>query len=210
MLKAHSKCDNFLELKTEIINLINEVEKNLNEYDEIIDIFIDLLSNEKKKLKDKIKIKLIEVISSFIINEYFYKNIIENYKEEVFEIIVGNINSSDYGIRKKIIKIVEYITGKRDFILTDYLVKNKLLYFIKSAIDPSVTYCSDEKLILGALKVIDNLLSIGEVFKKLNGINSILIEFINIGGRDLLDSLLCNKSELIYNNSLQLIKQYLS
>ena len=197
-------------MKTDIINLINEVEKNLNEYDEIIDIFIDLLSNEKKKLKDKIKIKLIGLISSFIKNEYFYKNVIENYKEEILGIILDNINSSDYGIRKKIIKILEYITGKRDFILTDYLVKNKLLYFIKSAIDPSVTYCSDEKLILGALKVIDNLLSIGEVFKKLNGINSILIDFINIGGRDLLDSLLCNKSELIYNNSLQLIKQYLS
>ena len=211
ILKAHSKCDNFLELKTNIINLINEVEKNMNEYDEIIDIFLDLLSNgKKKKIKDRIKIKLIEVISSFIKNEYFYKNVMENYKEEIFEIIVSNINSSDYIIRKKIIKIVEYITGKRDFILTDYLVKNKLLYFIKSAIDPTVTYCSNEKLILGALKVIDNLLSIGEVFKKLNGINSILIEFVNIGGRDLLDNLLCNKSELIYNNSLQLIKQYLN
>jgi len=211
ILKAHSKCGNSLELKTNIINLINEVEKNLNEYDEIINIFIDLLSNgKKKKLKDKIKIKLIEVISSFIKNEYFYKNVIENYKEEVFEIIIGNINSSDYSIRKKIIKILEYITGKRDFILVNYLVKNKILYYIKSSIDPSVTYCSDEKLILGALKVIDNLLSIGEVFKKLNGINSILIDFINIGGRDLLDSLLCNKSELIYNNSMDLIKQYLS
>lgn len=211
ILKAHSKCDNFLELKTNIINLINEVEKNMNEYDEIIDIFLDLLSNgKKKKIKDRIKIKLIEVISSFIKNEYFYKSVMENYKEEIFEIIVSNINSSDYIIRKKIIKIVEYITGKRDFILTDYLVKNKLLYFIKSAIDPTVTYCSNEKLILGALKVIDNLLSIGEVFKKLNGINSILIEFVNIGGRDLLDNLLCNKSELIYNNSLQLIKQYLN
>jgi len=211
ILKAHSKCGNSLELKTNIINLINEVEKNLNEYDEIINIFIDLLSNgKKKKLKDKIIIKLIEVISSFIMNEYFYKNVIENYKEEVFEIIIGNINSSDYGIRKKIIKILEYITGKRDFILVNYLVKNKILYYIKSSIDPSVTYCSDEKLILGALKVIDNLLSIGEVFKKLNGINSILIDFVNIGGRDLLDSLLCNKSELIYNNSLDLIKQYFS
>ena len=211
ILKAHSKCDNFLELKTNIINLINEVEKNMNEYDEIIDIFLDLLSNgKKKKIKDRIKIKLIEVISSFIKNEYFYKSVMENYKEEIFEIIVSNINSSDYIIRKKIIKIVEYITGKRDFILTDYLVKNKLLYFIKNAIDPTVTYCSNEKLILGALKVIDNLLSIGEVLKKLNGINSILIEFVNIGGRDLLDNLLCNKSELIYNNSLQLIKQYLN
>ena len=211
ILKAHSKCYNFLELKTDIINLINEVEKNLNEYDEIIEIFINLLlKGKKKKLKDKIKIKIIDVISSFIKNEYFYKNVIENYKEEIFGIIVDNINSSDYGIRKKIIKILEYITGKRDFILIDYLVKNKLLHFIKKAIDPSVTYCTDEKLILGSLKVIDNLLSIGEIFKKLNGINSILIDFINIGGRDLLDSLLCNKSELIYNNSLQLIKLYLS
>ena len=211
ILKAHSKCYNFLELKTDIINLINEVEKNLNEYDEIIEIFINLLlKGKKKKLKDKIKIKIIDVISSFIKNEYFYKNVIENYKEEIFGIIVDNINSSDYGIRKKIIKILEYITGKRDFILIDYLVKNKLLHFIKKAIDPSVTYCTDEKLILGSLKVIDNLLSIGEIFKKLNRINSILIDFINIGGRDLLDSLLCNKSELIYNNSLQLIKLYLS
>ena len=211
ILKAHSNCGNSLELKACIIKLINEVEKNLNEYDEIIDIFIDLLSNKKmKKLKDKIKIKLIEVISCFIKNEYFYKNVIENYKEEVFGIILGNINSSDYGIRNKAIKIVKYVTDKRDFILINYLMKNKLLYFIKNAIDPSITYCSDEKLILSALKVIDNLLSIGEVFKKLNGINSVLNDFVNIGGRELLDSLLCNKNESIYNISLELIKQYLS
>ena len=92
--------------------------------------------------------------------------------------------------------------------MIDYLVKNKIIYYIKNAIDPTITYCNDEKLILGALKIINNLLSIGELFKKLHGINSILVNFENIGGKELLDNLLCNKSEYVYNASLEIIERY--
>ena len=100
------------------------------------------------------------------------------------------------------------MTNKRDFILADCLMKNKILNYIKNAIDPNVTYCNDEKLLMGALKIIDNLISIGEIFKKLNGVNSVLIDFENIGGKELLDSLLCNRSELVYNTSFKIIERY--
>ena len=116
-----------------------------------------------------------------------------------------------YGILHKIISLtVEEIctTNKRDFILADYLVKNKILYYIKNAIDPNITYCHDERIILGALKIIDNLLSIGEIFKKLHGINSVLVNFENIGGKELLENLLCNKYESVYNFSQQIIDRY--
>ena len=208
IIKLHSKSWISNELKLNIINLITDIQQNLNENDEIIDIFIYLLTTKKLKLKEKIKIKLIEVISAFLQNEYFFKDIIEYNKDDLLEIILNYINSSNYDIRKKIIKIVNNITNKRDFLLTDYLVKNKIIYYIKNAIDPTITYCNDEKLILGALKIINNLLSIGELFKKLHGINSILVNFENIGGKELLDNLLCNKSEYVYNASLEIIERY--
>ena len=208
IIKLHSKSWISNELKLNIINLITDIQQNLNENDEIIDIFIYLLTTKKLKLKENIKIKLIEVISAFLQNEYFFKDIIEYNKDDLLEIIFNYINSSNYDIRKKIIKIVKNITNKRDFLLTDYLVKNKIIYYIKNAIDPTITYCNDEKLILGALKIINNLLSIGELFKKLHGINSILVNFENIGGKELLDNLLCNKSEYVYNASLEIIERY--
>ena len=206
IIKSQHNSSSSNELKLNIINLIKNIEQNLNEYDEIIDIFIYYLLSTK--LKEKIIIKLIEALSSFIRNEKFYKDIIENQKDDIIEIIIKYINSSNYEIRKKIIKIIEYMTNKRDFILADCLMKNKILNYIKNAIDPNVTYCNDEKLIMGALKVIDNLISIGEIFKKLNGVNSVLIDFENIGGKELLDSLLCNRSELVYNTSLKIIERY--
>ena len=92
--------------------------------------------------------------------------------------------------------------------MADYLIKNKILYYIKNAIDPNITYCIDEKMILGALKIIENLISIGEIFKNLNGFNPVLVNFENIGGKELLDNLLCNKSEIVYNSSLKIIEQY--
>ena len=208
IIKLHSKSWISNELKLNIINLITDIQQNLNENDEIIDIFIYLLTTKKLKLKEKIKIKLIEVISAFLQNDYFFKDIIEYNKDDLLEIILNYINSSNYDIRKKIIKIVNNITNKRDFLLTDYLVKNKIIYYIKNAIDPTITYCNDEKLILCALKIINNLLSIGELFKKLHGINSILVNFENIGGKELLDNLLCNKSEYVYNASLEIIERY--
>lgn len=208
IIKLHSKSWISNELKLNIINLITDIQQNLNENDEIIDIFIYLLTTKKLKLKENIKIKLIEVISAFLQNDYFFKDIIEYNKDDLLEIILNYINSSNYDIRKKIIKIVNNITNKRDFLLTDYLVKNKIIYYIKNAIDPTITYCNDEKLILGALKIINNLLSIGELFKKLHGINSILVNFENIGGKELLDNLLCNKSEYVYNASLEIIERY--
>ena len=208
IIKLHSKSWISNELKLNIINLITDIQQNLNENDEIIDIFIYLLTTKKLKLKENIKIKLIEVISAFLQNEYFFKDIIEYNKDDLLEIIFNYINSSNYDIRKKIIKIVNNITNKRDFLLIDYLVKNKIIYYIKNAIDPTITYCNDEKLILCALKIINNLLSIGELFKKLHGINSILVNFENIGGKELLDNLLCNKSEYVYNASLEIIERY--
>ena len=92
--------------------------------------------------------------------------------------------------------------------MADYLIKNKILYYIKNAIDPNITYCIDEKMILGALKIIENLISIGEIFKKLHGINSVLINFENIGGKELLENLLCNKHDSVYNYSQKIIDRY--
>jgi hypothetical protein len=208
LIKMHSKSFVPNDLKLNFIHLINDIEQNLSENDEIIDIFIYFLTNKKIKIKEKIKIKLVEALSSLIFNDFFFKNIIENHKEDLLDVIINYINSSNYNIRKKIIKIVELLTNKRDFILADYLVKNKILYYIKNAIDPNITYCHDEKIILGALKIIDNLLSIGEIFKKLHGINSVLVNFENIGGKELLENLLCNKYESVYNFSQQIIDRY--
>ena len=208
MIKFSSKSLIPNELKLKINNLLNDIEVNLNDDEGIIDIFLNFLLTKKIKTKEKILLKLIETILSFIKNDYYYKNILENNKEEIIDIISKYINSANYKIRKKIVKIVEIMTNKRDFILGDYLIKHKILENIKRAIDPNITYCHDEKLILSSLKIINNLLSMGEIFKNLNGVNPVLINFDHIGGRELLDDLLCNKSEFVYNNSLQIIERY--
>ena len=208
IIKFYSKCSSQNELKLNIINLLDNIEYNLNEDKEIIDIFINLLSCKKIKMKEKIAIKLIETISAFLLNSYLFKKISEYNKDEILDIIINYINSSNYEIRKKIIKILENITNKNDIILSDYLIKNKILNYIKNSIDPNLTYCNDEKIIVKALKVINNLISMGEIFKKMNGYNSVSINFENIGGKELLENLLCNKSELVYKTSLQIIEQY--
>lgn len=205
-LISNSFLDN--KLRKNLINLINNLEENLNENEKIIDIFIYLLSNKKMKIKEKINIKIIGALSSFLENDYFYKDILENNADNIYEIIFNYIKSSNYEIRKKVMKIIENMTNKRDITLSDYLIKNKILLYIKRAIDPNITYCNDEKLIIRALKVINNLISIGEIFKNLNGFNPVLVNFENIGGKELLDNLLCNKSEIVYNSSLKIIEQY--
>ena len=108
IIKFHSKSPSPNDLKLNIIHLINEIEHSLSENDEIIDIFIYFLITKKIKIKEKIKIKLVEALSAFIFDDYFFKNIIENDKDEILEIINNYINSSNYNIRKKIIKIVYF------------------------------------------------------------------------------------------------------
>ena len=104
--------------------------------------------------------------------------------------------------------IIEKISNKRDYKLADFLMKNKILEYIKEAIDPSITYCKDEKLILLGLKTINNLLTLGEVIKSLNGVNSVLLEFENIGGKEMLENLQCNKSQFVYDYTSNLIDNY--
>ena len=196
------------DLKLNILSLINNIEQNLNENDEIIDIFIYLITDTKLKLKDKIITKLLEVLLNFIKCENFNKTIKEDYREELYEIIIKYINSSNYEIRRKIFKIIENMINKKDFALADYLIKNKIFFYIQKSIDPNLTFCHDEKIILSTLKIIGILLSIGELFIKLHGVNSALINFENNGGKELLHNLLCNKSELVYNASSQIIDRY--
>ena len=105
-------------------------------------------------------------------------------------------------------KILLNITSKKDYRQADFLIKNKILNYIKEAIDPSTTYCNDEKIILNALKILNNFFILGELFKNLNGVNTVLIEFENIGGKEMLDNLLCNKSENVFNYTSNLIDKY--
>ena len=190
-----------------IKELVNSVDKNLSEYDNILNIFIDFLLNHELKLKDKICVKLIEVIQEILKNE-IYNEISEDDKYNIYEIILEYIQSSNYKIRKKIMKILKIITNNRDYIQADFFIKNKILYYIKQAIDPSITYCTDEKLILLALNILNNFLSLGDSLKDLNGINTVLYEFENIGGKEMLDNLLCNKSENVFNYTSNLIDKY--
>ena len=191
-----------------IKELVNSVDKNLSEYDNILNIFIDLLLNHEFKLKDKISVKLIEVILEIIKNEIYINDISDDDKYNIYEIILEYIQSSNYKIRKKIMKILKIITNNRDYIQADFFIKNKILYYIKQAIDPSITYCTDEKLILLALNILNNFLSLGDSIKDLNGINTVLYEFENIGGKEMLDNLLCNKSENVFNYTSNLIDKY--
>ena len=195
---------NFIDIK----ELIGEIEKNMNENENILNIFINLLLNQEFKLKEKINLKLIEALFVIIKNESFIKNIANEDKYCIYEIIIKFIQSSNYKIRKKIFKILEKITNKKDYRQADFLIKNKILYHIKQAIDPSITYYNDEKVILIALNLIDNFLALGDSIAILNGVNTVLIEFENIGGKEMLENLLCNKSEMVFNYSSDLIDKY--
>jgi len=198
----------FSDKNINIKELVDSVDKNLTEYDNVLNIFIDLLINCEFKLKDKICVKLIEVILEILKNEIYINEISDDDKYNIYEIILKYIQSSNYKIRKKIMKILKIITNKKDYIQADYLIKNKILYYIKQAIDPSATYCTDEKLILMALNTLNNFLSLGDSIKDLNGVNTVLIEFENIGGKELLDNLLCNKSEYVFNYTSNLSDKY--
>ena len=192
-----------------IKELVDEVDSNLNENSNLLDIFIDLLLNKNLKLKEKICLSLIDIINIIIKFEIYINNISESEKYKIYKIIIEYIKSSNYKIRKKSMKILEkIIIIKKDYMQADYLIKNKILYFMKQAIDPSVTYCTDEKLILMALNVIDNFLSLGDSMKTLNGVNTVLIELENIGGKEMLDSLLSNKSELVFSYASHLLDKY--
>ena len=192
-----------------IKELIEEVDNNLSENNNILNIFIDLLLNKNLKLKEKICLCLIDILNTIIKSELYINNISESEKYDIYKIIIEYIKSSNYKIRKKSMKILEkIITAKKDYIQADYLIKNKILFFIKQAIDPSVTYCTDEKIILMALNVIGNFLSLGDSMKTLNGVNTVLIELENIGGKEMLDSLLSNKSELVFSYASHLLDKY--
>ena len=199
--KDYSNCAENLGYLSDVIKYIIKLgitDKNLSEYDNILNIFIDFLLNHEFKLKDKISVKLIEVILEILKNE-IYNEISDDDKYNLYEIILEHIQSSNYKIRKKIMKILKIITNNRDYIQADFFIKNKILYYIKQAIDPSITYCTDEKLILLALNILNNFLSLGDSIKVLNGVNTVLYEFENIGGKEMLDNLLCNKSENVFN-----------
>ena len=189
--------------------IIQEVDNYFNKNNNILKTFIHLLLNKNLKLKEKTILKLIAAIYIIIKKEVYNNKISEDEKYNIYKIILDYIKSSNYKIRKKTMKILEkMIIVKKDYIQADYLVKNKILSLIKQAIDPSITYCSDEKIILMALNVIDNLLSLGDSIKALNGVNTVLIEFENIGGKEMLDNLLSNRSELVFNYSSHLIDKY--
>ena len=193
-------------VKNKVKELIIRVDNTLYENNSILNIFINLLLNTNLKLKEKISIHLINAIYTLIKNII---NINEDDKYNLYKIITKYIKSSNYNIRKKTMKILEkLIINKKDYAQADYLIKNKILYFIKQAIDPSVTYCTDEKLILMALNVIDYLLSLGESIKILNGVNTVLDEFENIGGKEMLDNLLSNKSKFVFDYASHLIDKY--
>ena len=195
--------------KNNVKELIDEVDSNLNENKNILSIFIDLLVNNNFKIKEKICLSLIDIINIIIKKELYINAISESEKYNIYKIIIEYLKSSNYKIRKKTMEILEkIIVSKKDYIQADYLIKNKILYFIKQAIDPSVTYCCDEKLILMALNVIDNLLSLGDMMKNLNGVNTVLIELENIGGKEMLDNLLSDKSELVFSYASHLLDKY--
>ena len=191
-----------------IKRIIYEVDKNMGENYNLLKIFVNLLINKDIKLKDTIKIKLIEAIFVIINHEIYINNISHEDKCDIYEIIIKYIQSSVYKIRTKIMKILNKVLNKKDYKQADFFIKNKILYYIKQAIDPSVTYCTDEKLILMSLNVINSLLALGDSMAILNGVNTVLIEFENIGGKEMLDNLLCNKSEVVFNYSSDLIDKY--
>lgn len=184
----------------ELINIINSSENNI-----LIFLINHLLIAD---IKEKIIIKILSLIYILIENGIYMNKLSTEEKYEICNIIIKLIKSSNYKIRKKSLKIIEKISNKRDYKLADFLMKNKILEYIKEAIDPSITYCKDEKLILLGLKTINNLLTLGEVIKSLNGVNSVLLEFENIGGKEMLENLQCNKSQFVYDYTSNLIDYY--
>ena len=184
----------------ELINIINSSENNI-----LIFLINHLLIAD---IKEKIIIKILSLIHILIENGIYMNKLSTEEKYEICNIIIKLIKSSNYKIRKKSLKIIEKISNKRDYKLADFLMKNKILEYIKEAIDPSITYCKDEKLILLGLKTINNLLTLGEVIKSLNGGNSVLLEFENIGGKEMLENLQCNKSQFVYDYTSNLIDNY--
>ena len=184
----------------ELINIINSSENNI-----LIFLINHLLIAD---IKEKIIIKILSLIYILIENGIYMNKLSTDEKYEICNIIIKLIKSSNYKIRKKSLKIIEKISNKRDYKLADFLMKNKILEYIKEAIDPSITYCKDEKLILLGLKTINNLLTLGEVIKSLNGVNSVLLEFENIGGKEMLENLQCNKSQFVYDYTSNLIDNY--
>ena len=184
----------------ELINIINSSENNI-----LIFLINHLLIAD---IKEKIIIKILSLIYILIENGIYMNKLSTEEKYEICNIIIKLIKSSNYKIRKKSLKIIEKISNKRDYKLADFLMKNKILEYIKEAIDPSITYCKDEKLILLGLKTINNLLTLGEVIKSLNGVNSVLLEFENIGGKEMLENLQCNKSQFVYDYTSNLIDNY--
>ena len=184
----------------ELSNIINSSENNI-----LIFLRKHLLF---AVIKEKIIIKILSLIYILIENGIYMNKLSTEEKYEICNIIIKLIKSSNYKIRKKSLKIIEKISNKRDYKLADFLMKNKILEYIKEAIDPSITYCKDEKLILLGLKTINNLLTLGEVIKSLNGVNSVLLEFENIGGKEMLENLQCNKSQFVYDYTSNLIDNY--
>ena len=184
----------------ELSNIINSSENNI-----LIFLINHLLIAD---IKEKIIIKILSLIYILIENGIYMNKLSTEEKYEICNIIIKLIKSSNYKIRKKSLKIIEKISNKRDYKLADFLMKNKILEYIKEAIDPSITYCKDEKLILLGLKTINNLLTLGEVIKSLNGVNSVLLEFENIGGKEMLENLQCNKSQFVYDYTSNLIDNY--
>ena len=184
----------------ELINIINSSENTI-----LIFLINHLLIAD---IKEKIIIKILSLIYILIENGIYMNKLSTEEKYEICNIIIKLIKSSNYKIRKKSLKIIEKISNKRDYKLADFLMKNKILEYIKEAIDPSITYCKDEKLILLGLKTINNLLTLGEVIKSLNGVNSVLLEFENIGGKEMLENLQCNKSQFVYDYTSNLIDNY--
>lgn len=184
----------------ELINIINSSENNI-----LIFLINHLLIAD---IKEKTIIKILSLIYILIENGIYMNKLSTEEKYEICNIIIKLIKSSNYKIRKKSLKIIEKISNKRDYKLADFLMKNKILEYIKEAIDPSITYCKDEKLILLGLKTINNLLTLGEVIKSLNGVNSVLLEFENIGGKEMLENLQCNKSQFVYDYTSNLIDNY--
>ena len=120
--------------KNNVKELIDEVDNNLNENKNILSIFIDLLVNNKFKIKEKICLSLIDIINIIIKKELYINAISESEKYNIYKIIIEYLKSSNYKIRKRTMEILEkIIVSKKDYIQADYLIKNKILYFIKQA-----------------------------------------------------------------------------
>ena len=200
---------------SDILNYLFKVDKNSNEEFNIysynlinIDDIMNNLISKASISKEKYTSKIIKVFYYLVKNENYLKEILKNFKFELFEIIFKYINSPNYEVRQKILKITEILVLKRDIKLTNLLLKKNLLEYIKLAIDPATTCANNAKSILSSLNIIDNYLSMGEMLVKLNGINPTLVSFENIGGKELLERLSQSPNETIENKASYLINLY--